>query len=556
MMRGPLALGVMVTSVMPANIAARLYRKRGISRVRRALSTRRPRFVCSAALAVLAACAACLGERGGGAFTNRMAQSGTAYLTRAARQPVRWQPWGRDAFALATKLDRPILLYIGGDVCRWCTASDREIYTDPEIGAMINSLFVPVRVDRDERPDVAQRYQAAVEHLAGLNGWPLTVFLTDDGSAFFGGTYFPADDPITGRGLKQLLPEIARRYHDQRSSIVEQAALLQQLVNASGGGSPGVLEPSLVEAGVASVRHEMAEAATRRVTGGSVTYAEAVALLWSADSSARGVARRALDVMLDSAAGGPGGEGGRFAAEDQPRLVQAALVTTLTKAWRVSGDDRYREIARARVRDLSNDLTDGVFIDQESYVLEHLLIAADGLADSSAVRRGLRALDALLQRVYVRGRGVRHLIAGAPTKRPLDPTLGLLQDQVQLAAACLAAYQVRRDSQYLDVAVDLAGVIDRSYADSLGGYFDVSNAIANSAPSPPGDRGKQVLDDVLPGPNAEAALVLARLSILTGDPSYRRRARKTLQAFAGAMRNAGIRSTTFLAAARETLAIP
>jgi uncharacterized protein YyaL (SSP411 family) len=480
-----------------------------------------------------------------------MAQSGTAYLTRAARQPVRWQPWGRDAFALATKLDRPVLLYIGGDLCRWCTASDRDIYTDPEIGAMINSLFVPVRVDRDERPDVAQRYQAAVEHLAGLNGWPLTVFLTDDGSAFFGGTYFPADDPITGRGLKQLLPEIARRYHDQRSSIVEQAALLRQVVKASGDGSPGVLQPSLVAEGLESVRREMADAASRRLTGGSVTHAEATALLWSADSAGRSVARRALDVMLDSATGGGG-----FTAENQPRLVQAALVTTLTEAWRVSGDDRYREIGRARVRDLSNDLAGAVFLDQESFVLEHLLIAAAGLADSSAVRQGLRALDALLQRVYVRGRGVRHLTAGAPADRPVAPTLGLLQDQVQLAAACLAAYQVGRDSQYLDVAVDLAGVIDRAYADSLGGYYDVSNAISNSAPSPPGDRSKHVLDDVLPGPNAEAALVLARLSTVTGDPSYRRRARKTLEAFAGAMRNAGIRSTTFLAAARETLAIP
>src|SRR5256886_7984533 len=72
---------------------------------------------------------------------------------------------------------------------------------------MIDSLFVPVRVDRDERPDVAQRYEAAVQWLAGLRGYPITVFLTPDGSAFFGGTYFPLDDPITGRGLKQLLPE-------------------------------------------------------------------------------------------------------------------------------------------------------------------------------------------------------------------------------------------------------------------------------------------------------------------------------------------------------------
>ena len=97
----------------------------------------------------------CVSEHG--PLTNRMAQSTTPYLARAARQPVSWQPWGRDAFALAARLDRPILLYVGADDCRWCGVMDREVYGDPGLGAVIDSLFVPVRVDRDERPDVAQR---------------------------------------------------------------------------------------------------------------------------------------------------------------------------------------------------------------------------------------------------------------------------------------------------------------------------------------------------------------------------------------------------------------
>src|SRR5258706_13293643 len=94
---------------------------------------------------------ACITERG--PFTNRMGHSGTSYLARAARQPVSWQPWGRDAFALAAKLDRPVLLYIGSDACLCNDAAAREIYTDAEIGALINALFVPIRVDRDERPE-------------------------------------------------------------------------------------------------------------------------------------------------------------------------------------------------------------------------------------------------------------------------------------------------------------------------------------------------------------------------------------------------------------------
>src|SRR5438309_6415825 len=109
----------------------------------------------------------CVSEHG--PLTNRMAQSGTRYLTRAARQPVSWQPWGREAFALASRLDRPVLLYVGADECHWCTQMDREVYTDPALGALIDSFFVPVRVDRDERPDVAEHYGAAVQALAGLH---------------------------------------------------------------------------------------------------------------------------------------------------------------------------------------------------------------------------------------------------------------------------------------------------------------------------------------------------------------------------------------------------
>ncbi len=492
---------------------------------------------------------ACLGERR--PFTNRMAQSATSYLARAAGQPVRWQPWGRDAFGLAARLDRPILLYIGSDGCRWCAETDRAIYTDPEIGALVNSYFVPVRVDRDERPDVAQRYQSAVEHLAGLRGWPLTVFLTADGSAFLGGTYFPADDPVTGRGLKQLLPEVAKTYRDQRSSVEQQAALVRRLEVSGGGEARGALRPSLVQEGIASVRRELDDAIRNRAARGSVMHAEAVALLFSGDSGARASARNVLDLMLDSTTG--------IVAEDPPRLVRAALAASLANAWIVTGGQRYRETGLDLVRTLIDSLPPGdvrrpshlVFADQEAFVIEHLLHAAGTFGDSAAMQRVRAALDALLQRTYAHRLGVRHAITGTTP-------LGLLQDQVQVAAACLAAYHFTDDRHYLDVALDLMGIVDRSFSDSLGGYYDLSAEAGGAAISAPtGDRTRQVFDDVLPGPNAGAALVLTHLARVTGDPSYRQRARVTLEAFAGSMLGGvGLRSTTFLAAARETLQIP
>src|SRR5512142_1497426 len=209
---------------------------------------RRSFLYCSLALVA----PACASEHG--ALVNEMAHTATPYLARAARQPVGWQPWSREVFALAARLDRPVLLYVGAEDCRWCTVMDREVYSNPELGALIDSLFVPVRVDRDERPDVAERYQAAVLALAGLRGYPLTVFLTPDGAAFFGGTYFPGDDPVTGRGLKQILPQIAKDFRERRELLSRHAAVVRQLALARGQGAHGVLRPQDLTAEIAAVR--------------------------------------------------------------------------------------------------------------------------------------------------------------------------------------------------------------------------------------------------------------------------------------------------------------
>jgi len=142
-----------------------------------------------------------------------------------------------------------------------------------------------------------------------------------------------------------------------------------------------------------------------------------------------------------------------------------------------------------------------------------------------------------------------------------------------VASACLAAHQLSNAPRYLDVALDLAAIVERGYADPLGGYYDVAAPPAPASPAPRahavrptgqlpvsqaalGDRTKHVFDDVLPGANAATALLLAQLAQVTGDPSYRRRAQATLEAFAGSMDGAGVRGATFLAAARQTLGKP
>jgi len=155
--------------------------------------------------------------------TNELARAASAYLRSAARQPVNWREWGDQAFAQAREQDKPILLDIGAVWCHWCHVMDRESYENPEVASVINEHYVPVKVDRDERPDIDSRYQTAVSALSGQGGWPLTAFLTPDGKPFYGGTYFPPEDQYGRPGMRRVLEAVAQSYKVQRAQILESA---------------------------------------------------------------------------------------------------------------------------------------------------------------------------------------------------------------------------------------------------------------------------------------------------------------------------------------------
>jgi uncharacterized protein YyaL (SSP411 family) len=324
-----------------------------------------------------------------------------------------------------------------------------------------------------------------------------------------------------------------------------------------------VLHTALLRQEIAAVTRALDHAARGNTVTGSVMHAEAVSLLLAVaarerDSLSLAVARHTLDLMMDTAAGNAG--------EDPPHLVRAAIIGTLAKAWVVTGDERYRDLGRALVRELTRGLTDSpreyaLFADQEGYVIQTVMLSAATFGEIAAVRRAGSALDALLQRTYAKGGGVRHAISGT------GATQALLQDQVQVASACLVAHQLTDEARYLDVALDLAAILERGYADSIGGYYDTalpspvgtasaSTAAATPSTLPLADRTKHVLDDVLPGPNAAAARFLLHLTEVTGDATYRRRSQSTLEAFAGSVRGAGIRASTLLSVAWESAGAP
>jgi uncharacterized protein YyaL (SSP411 family) len=187
---------------------------------------------------------------------NSLSKASSAYLRSAMHQPIQWHEWGDEAFAKAQRENKPVLLDIGAVWCHWCHVMDRESYDSPEIAQIVNEKFIPIKVDRDERPDIDSRYQVAVQAVSGQGGWPLTAFLTPEGKPFFGGTYFPPEDQYGRPSFKRVLLAISDAYHNKNTDVVDQAKLVESAIaNAesfSGKGaefSPQVIE-DIVQAAV------------------------------------------------------------------------------------------------------------------------------------------------------------------------------------------------------------------------------------------------------------------------------------------------------------------
>ncbi len=179
---------------------------------------------------------------------NSLAKAASAYLRSAMHQPVQWKEWGEDAFAQAKAEDKPILLDIGAVWCHWCHVMDRESYEDSKTARIINEHFVPVKVDRDERPDVDTRYQAAVSAISGQGGWPLTAFLTPEGKPYFGGTYFPPEDRHGRPSFRRVLLTMAEAFSTRRDEVNDSAGSVIAAIehNESFMGRAGNPGPELV----------------------------------------------------------------------------------------------------------------------------------------------------------------------------------------------------------------------------------------------------------------------------------------------------------------------
>jgi hypothetical protein len=164
---------------------------------------------------------------------NALKNETSPYLLQHAENPVEWYPWGVTASSKAKELDRPILLSIGYAACHWCHVMAHESFEDAETARVMNELFVNVKVDREERPDLDSIYMQAVQAMTGSGGWPMTVFLTPEGVPFFGGTYYPKHDRHGLPAFSRILKSVANAYHSHRERVDDTGRALREIYASS-----------------------------------------------------------------------------------------------------------------------------------------------------------------------------------------------------------------------------------------------------------------------------------------------------------------------------------
>jgi len=155
---------------------------------------------------------------------NHLISEKSPYLQQHAHNPVDWYPWGDEAFEKARAENKPIFLSIGYSTCHWCHVMERESFENDDIAAVLNRSFVPVKVDREERPDVDHIYMTYVQAATGSGGWPMSVFMTPDRIPFFGGTYFAPDSRYGQPAFGTILERIAATWRDKHGEIVQSSA--------------------------------------------------------------------------------------------------------------------------------------------------------------------------------------------------------------------------------------------------------------------------------------------------------------------------------------------
>jgi uncharacterized protein len=292
--------------------------------------------------------------------SNRLAKERSPYLLQHANNPVDWYPWGEEAFAKAKNDGKPIFLSIGYSTCHWCHVLAHESFEDPATAALINKNFIPVKVDREERPEVDAYYMGAVQAMTGGGGWPLSVFLTPDLKPFYGGTYYPREPRLGMPSFTQVLQFIAGVWKEKKGEVMENSTQIAQALAPREAEGTFELRPGMVDEGYASFLASFDP--ERGGFGGSPKFPLPLASMFllryhhrTSKEMALSSVVKTLDEMMAGGIRDHVGGGFHRYSTDRVWLVphfekmlydNALLATLYTEGYLASGREDYAEVVR------------------------------------------------------------------------------------------------------------------------------------------------------------------------------------------------------------------
>ncbi len=291
---------------------------------------------------------------------NRLGRETSPYLLQHKDNPVHWWAWGPEALAEARRTGKPILLSVGYAACHWCHVMAHESFEDADTAARMNELFVNIKVDREERPDIDAIYMRALHSLGEHGGWPLTMFLDSEARPFWGGTYFPPEPRFGRPSFRTVLAEVARVYREEPDKVQYNAGLLVKALKERGDGERGGPAPDLSDAGIAALIGPMVRAVDARMGGlaGAPKFPQwsYFWLLWRlAIRYGHPAALQAVDVTLANICQGGiydhlGGGFARYSVDERwlvPHFEKmlydnALLIDLMTEVYRETGNELYK----------------------------------------------------------------------------------------------------------------------------------------------------------------------------------------------------------------------
>jgi uncharacterized protein len=432
-------------------------------------------------------------------MANRLAEETSPYLLQHKDNPVDWRPWGPDALEQAVQEDKPIMLSIGYSACHWCHVMERESFEDDETASLINESFVPIKVDREERPDVDDIYMEAVQGMTGQGGWPLTVFLDPEGVPFYGGTYFPPEARQGMPSFRQVLEATAGAYKTQREELREASARIRESLGAVGRveQSQEPLDQSLLARALSGLQGSFDR--TNGGFGGAPKFPPASTIEFLLDRGQTEPVRLTLDKMMYGGLYDQLGGGFHRYSVDASWLVphfekmlydNALLARAYLHGWQVTGEDHWRRVTEETLDWALREMRgpEGGFysaLDADSEGEEGRFYVWDEEEMRTALTEAGISADAI-ERVLgywgvspagnFEGRNVLHVPLGSSAQRPAE-----LDD----ARTALYAWRDRRVRPGLDDkricswnSLMIAALADAGAATGRSDYIDAASACA------------------------------------------------------------------------------